>query len=102
MATTACTLPTVDRPLRLAEFDALFALVTSVDHEGHVARLHLSGPPTLHEQVIDLTERESQCCSFFTFAVDGTESEVDLRITAPAPRAAIVAALVARAQEIVR
>ena len=102
MATTACTLPTVERPLRLAEFDALFALVESIEYDGNVARMHFSGPPTLHDQIVDLTERESQCCSFFTFAVDGTASEVDLGITAPAAHAEIVAALVARAQEVLQ
>ena len=102
MAATACTLPTVDRPLRLAEFDALFALVQSIEYDGLVARMHFSGLPTLHDQIVDLTRRESHCCSFFDFAVDGTASEVDLGITAPAEHAEIVAALVARAQEIVQ
>ena len=100
MATSACTLPTVERPLRLAEFDSVFALATSVEYDGRTARLHLSGLPALREAVVDLTNRESQCCSFFAFTVDGTESEVDLTIAAPVQHEEIVAALVARAREI--
>ena len=44
MNTTACTMPTAERPLRLAEFDALFAeTVRSVAYENDLVRMHLSG-----------------------------------------------------------
>jgi hypothetical protein len=65
----ACALPTVERPLRLAEFDALFASAVrgvqtiSPTH----ARLRLAGPAGLEATVRDLTAREATCCSFFTF-----------------------------------
>jgi hypothetical protein len=100
MATSACTLPTVERPLRLAEFDALFSLATSVEYDGSTARLHFSGPPTLRDEVVELTARESQCCSFFAFSVEGTDSEVDLGIGASTEHEPLVAALVARAEEL--
>jgi hypothetical protein len=65
----ACTLPTANRPLRLAEFDDLFAAavrrVEPVDATH--ARLHLTGPAGLAARVRDLAARETQCCSFFTF-----------------------------------
>jgi hypothetical protein len=67
----ACTLPTAQRPLRLAEFDALFATaVKRVERVGVLRlRLTLTGPVELEDIVRDLTERESRCCSFFAFTV---------------------------------
>ena len=65
----ACTLPTVDRPLRLAEFDTLFATaVRQVETVGPThARMRLTGPAGLEATVRDLTARETECCSFLTF-----------------------------------
>ena len=97
MTTSACTLPTLERPLRLAEFDELFTLARAVAYDGQSVRIHLSGPPTLRDQVVDLTDRETECCSFFRFTVDGTGSEVDLVITTPDEHQPIVAAIAARA-----
>jgi hypothetical protein len=63
----ACTLPTVDRPLRLAEFDDLFATalrdveILAPTHAG----MRLSATVGLAERVRDLAARETECCSFF-------------------------------------
>jgi hypothetical protein len=87
----ACTLPTADRPLRLAEFDALFTTsLVAVDliTPTH-ARLRLTGPMAA---VRDLTARESECCSFFTFTVRGNILDIEV----PASYADVLAALVAR------
>jgi hypothetical protein len=68
----ACTLPTAERPLRQAEFDDLFA--ASMRGAERVAPQHLrvtlSGGPDLAHAVRDLADRETQCCSFFSFSVD--------------------------------
>jgi hypothetical protein len=70
METDACTLPTAERPLRLAEFDTLFTFVRDVRSLSPThARLHLTGDPGLADRVRDLTARETQCCSFFRFTV---------------------------------
>jgi hypothetical protein len=87
----ACTLPTVERPLRLAEFDDLFATaVRGVDALDRThARMRLVGPAGLEARVRDLTARESECCSFFAFtitpqpAVDGEAMVLDVEV-APA------------------
>ena len=100
LTTADCTMPTAGRPLRLAEFDALFASVTAVHHEGTVTRLHLGGGPGLADRVRDLTDRESQCCSFFTFTVTGSDTEVDLEIEVPPQHRSIGAAIAARASEL--
>jgi hypothetical protein len=93
----ACTLPSADRPPRLAEFDTLFAeSVRAVEHRTPThARLHLAGPASA---VRDLAARESECCSFFTFTVSQAEDEVILDIEVPARYSDVLASLVERAR----
>ena len=99
--TDACTLPPWERPLRLAEFDQLFAeTVRSVTLLEGAVRLHLSGARGLQARVRDLVDRESQCCSFFTFDLDGTDEELDLLVSAPPEQAAILAGFAARAESL--
>ncbi|GAA4722420.1 hypothetical protein [Phytohabitans rumicis] len=86
----ACTLPTAEQPLRLAEFDELFATAVrrvepiAADH----VRMSLTGPTGLAEKVRDLTARESECCSFFAFtitpqpATDGEALALDISVPA--------------------
>ena len=100
MSTDACTLPTADRPFRLAEFDALFAAsVRSVEWDGNTVRMHLTGPPDLRARVRDLAERETACCAFFTFVVDGMAHDLTLRISVPPEHRDILAGLARRASE---
>ena len=101
MATEACTLPTAERPLRLAEFDALFAsCLTRLTADSDGVRMELRGDTGLYERVKDLAIREATCCSFFTFIVDGTDTHVDLSISVPPARRDILDALTARAAEV--
>ena len=104
----ACTLPTAERPLRLAEFDDLFATaVRSIDRSAVTrARLLLAGDDGLPERVQRLADAESACCSFFTFAVtplDQTAGEgtmVAFDIEVPAAYAGVLAGLIARAEAV--
>jgi hypothetical protein len=104
----ACTLPTVEQPLRAAEFDELFA--ASLRHTARVdarrARLVLSGGHGLLGRVQRLVEAESSCCSFFVFTVTPLEAApparpdetaVELTIEVPATRTKVLEALVTRA-----
>ncbi|XVV17371.1 hypothetical protein ACQP2X_24230 [Actinoplanes sp. CA-131856] len=98
-----CTLPTAERPLRLAEFDRLFTTaVREVERKQAThARLRLAGPAGLAAAVRDLTARETECCSFFSFTVtaepgDGGERVV-LDVEVPPEHADVLAALVERA-----
>ena len=101
MTTSACTLPTVERPVRLAEFDALFTeAVRSVSYEEGLLRMHLSCPAGLRDRVRDLVERETACCSFFSFVIDGNDEDLVLEVTVPPQRRDILAALAARAAEV--
>ncbi len=101
MTTDACTLPTADRPLRLAEYDALFAEnLRSVARDGDTVRMHLTGSAGLLERVRDLVERESSCCSFFSFVVEGLEDGLTLEISVPPEHRDILTGLAARAKEL--
>ena len=96
----ACTLPTVDRPLRLAEFDDLFAttLQTIETSGGTHARILLGGDAALAERTQRLADAESSCCSFFTFAVSTVENgHVAFDIEVPPAYADVLAGLVERA-----
>lgn len=101
----ACTLPTAEQPLRLAEFDELFAAaVREVDQiDATHARLHLVGPAGLAATVRDLTARETECCSFFHFTVagevNGDREAVILDIAVPPQHGDVLASLSTRARE---
>ncbi|WP_035917475.1 hypothetical protein [Knoellia sinensis] len=98
LSTDACTLPSPERPLRVAEFDELFAShVHQVEFSGEDVRLQLSGTEGLVDRVRDLAERESYCCSFFTFTVTGTDEKLTLDISVPPEHHAILDDLAARA-----
>lgn len=96
----ACTLPTAEQPLRLAEFDALFT--ASVRGGERLTPKHLrvtlAGGEELADAVRDLAERETQCCSFFTFTVGTpTAGVVRLDIEVPDGHVEVLDALQARA-----
>lgn len=96
----ACTLPTAERPLRLSEFDDLFAnAVESSDRLGREhLRLVLSGQANLQATVADLVARESECCSFFAFNVDSpTTGRVVLDIQVPVEHVDVLDGLARRA-----
>lgn len=97
----ACTLPTAERPLRLAEFDDLFSsAVRSIERSGDThARLLLAGDDTLPARTQRLADAESSCCSFFAFDVSTLQGGlVALDITVPDEESEVLVALVARAQ----
>jgi hypothetical protein len=105
----SCTLPTAERPLRVAEFDALFAAsLRAVEHPHPAAtraRLVLAGDAGLAERVQRLADAETSCCSFFTFTLTpldadgaGAAAVVALDVEVPPTRSDVLAALVARAE----
>jgi hypothetical protein len=102
----ACTLPTAERPLRLAEFDHLFATaVHDVEAVSRThARLRLAGPDGLTAWVRDLTARETECCSFFAFTITpepaGEGEAMVLDIEVPAGYADVLGSLAGRASTV--
>ncbi|WP_067485706.1 hypothetical protein [Actinomadura hibisca] len=102
-APQACTLPTAERPLRIGEFDALFAeAVTEVRRvaPGRV-RMRLRAEPEFAGRAAELAARETGCCSFFTFTLTATGGGLELEISAADQHAQVVAALAERAAEVV-
>jgi hypothetical protein len=106
----SCTLPTGAQPLRVAEFDDLFASsLRSVEHSGAAAtraRLVLSGDTGLATRARQLADAETACCSFFTFTLTPLaagvpgETVVALDIEVPPSRSDVLAALVQRADRL--
>lgn len=105
----ACTLPKVEQPLRVAEFDAMFAeAVVAVKRiDPARTRLELTDSPGLESRVAALADRETGCCSFFTFTVSPA-NEIDasgrdlarvfLDVEVPSQRTDVLAALTRQAE----
>ncbi|APA96866.1 hypothetical protein NS506_02806 [Nocardia seriolae] len=95
----ACTLPTAEQPLRVAEFEQLFT--------GAVLRHSRPGPTELalvlraaaEARARDLAAREVECCSFFRFAFEPAGDEVAMRIEVPEDRAEVLDALESRLED---
>jgi hypothetical protein len=95
----ACTLPTADRPLRVADFDAVFtSFLSRVEHPSPThGRLVMTAGDGVADRVRRLAEAESACCSFFTFTVTSRRGEVVLDVKVPRAYADVLTGLVARA-----
>jgi hypothetical protein len=98
-APDACTLPTAERPLRAADFAAVFAAtVRGLDRVG-ATRLHLDlvASPQAAARTAELAAAETNCCSFFTFALTAAAGTLTLDITVPQQYAPVLDALADRA-----
>ena len=96
----ACRLPTAERPIRLAEFDALLTdSLRGVDRDSptHLT-LHLHGHEDIEAVTRDLAAREAECCSFFDFTVAGDGRNAVLGIGVPLQHASILDSLQARSR----
>lgn len=101
-APAACTLPTAEQPLRLAEFDALFARhVQQVRRESGTVVLALDGAPETAATAASLAARETGCCSFFAFGLAITGGTTNLTVTADG-HPDVLAALADRAEALSR
>jgi hypothetical protein len=86
-APQACTLPTAERPLRLAEFDDLFTTALREQRRLAPTRLRWRLDPAAEASAWDLTARESACCSFFAFIFDGDGDGDSVRLDVQVPEA---------------
>ncbi|GAA5075505.1 hypothetical protein HNP84_005980 [Thermocatellispora tengchongensis] len=98
-APSACTLPTAEQPLRVAEFDALFAdaVQTVVRLAPTRLRLELVFGPEHAARAAELAARENGCCSFFTFTLTIADGGLALEVTVPAEHVEVLDALAERA-----
>ncbi|MGW5001587.1 hypothetical protein ACWEP8_28400 [Streptomyces hydrogenans] len=94
----SCTLPSGERPLRVAEWDALLSeRLTSLSRPQSLRiRLSLAVGEGVEERVRDLVARESGCCSFFTFTTTTDQDLIDLEISVDRAHEAILDGLAAR------
>ena len=96
----SCTLPTVERPLRRAEFDDLFANdVLTVQRSSPLeVRLELRAEPDVAARAARLAAKETVCCSFFRFDLVATDGRVALVVSTESPHEVVLAALAERAK----
>jgi hypothetical protein len=93
----ACTLPTAERPVRLAEFDELFVIAVRGQQRLSATRLRWLLDPTAEMRARDLTGRETPCCSFFTFTFNPADGVVQVDVEVPATHVDVLDALAERA-----
>ncbi|MFF7265091.1 hypothetical protein ACFZCL_33090 [Streptomyces sp. NPDC008159] len=95
----SCTLPTEERPLRVAEWDGLFAeRLREVSQPDPLRlRLELGGDAGIEVQVRDLMEKESGCCSFFTFTITPSTDALLLEIAVDEAHGPVLDAMATRA-----
>ena len=100
----ACSLPTVEQPLRVTEFDGLFATAVRSVTRVEPLRLWLELDPdaAVAARAADLAVRETSCCSFFAFTLTATGGRVLLEIGVPAGQVDVLDALAERASAGVR
>ncbi|MFG6201745.1 hypothetical protein [Nonomuraea sp. JJY05] len=95
---SACTLPTPEQPLRVAELDALFAeAVQALSRpERTRLRLELVFTPDIAARAAELMARENGCCSFFTFTLTISDGSLALVVGVPPEQTEVLDALQAR------
>lgn len=83
-AAASCVLPTADKPLRVSEFEDLFARhLTGLERvDATTLDLRFRGEPGLDRSIQDLAARETVCCSFFSFTLDASDG-LSLRASVP-------------------
>ena len=94
---TSCTLPTVEQPIRVAEFDALFTTSVQGAERLDATTLRMIVDPHAETAARDLAARESSCCSFFGFDFSPAGETVTMTVTVPAGHVAVLDAFAARA-----
>jgi hypothetical protein len=96
-APQACTLPTAEQPMRVAEFGALFTTALLAVYRRSATSLCLVLDSRSEARVRDLVARESQCCSVFAFAVTDAADGLHLDVQVPITEVAVLDALAERA-----
>lgn len=95
-APDACTLPTAERPLRVAEFNDLFTFVVRAERH-NPQRLDLVLRRIVEAPARDLARREGECCSFFTFEFESAGDDLVMHIAVPPEHVEVLDALESRA-----
>ncbi|MFI9413694.1 hypothetical protein [Nocardia gamkensis] len=94
----SCTLPTVEQPVRVAEFDRFFADSVLGACRPARTRLDLLLDADAEPVSRDLAARESGCCSFFAFGFGTADSGPVMRIEVPDTEVEVLDALATRVE----
>jgi hypothetical protein len=93
----SCTLPTAERPLRVAEFDRLFATALRDVERPAPTWMRWWLDASAETTARGLAERETSCCSFFDFSFDRvTADRLAVDVTVPAAQVAVLDVMAAR------
>jgi hypothetical protein len=95
-APASCTLPIVEQPLRLAEFDDFFRSAVLRSTRTSATQLDLVIVPESEATARDLADRETRCCSLFGFTFDHVQDGVVMTIRVTKDHVDVVDALQAR------
>ncbi|WP_433565697.1 hypothetical protein ACQP1O_10920 [Nocardia sp. CA-151230] len=98
----SCTLPTAARPMRVTEFDQFFADAVQHTERPDRTRLDLFIDADAEPLGRDLADRETGCCSFFTFTFEPADAGVVMHIDVPAAHVGVLDALETRAGAVSR
>ncbi len=90
-------MPVLERPLRLAEFDTLFASGLTAQQRLSPTVLRWTLDPRVEQAARDLAARETACCSFFTFHFTSDGNAVHVEIEVPPTQVTVLDALATRA-----
>lgn len=96
----ACTLTTAEQPLRMEEFEALFATALRGLERREPGWLHLrlTADPQVEASARELIERESECCSFFDFRLTHADGDLRLDVRVPEGRVDVVDGIARQAE----
>lgn len=97
VATDACTLPSAEQPLRVAEFDALFGSALRRVERQAPDRLRLELDAGAGSRARDLVARETSCCAFFDFRLTAAGDTLLLDVRVPTARTDVLDGLARRA-----
>ena len=92
----ACTLPTAEQPLRMAEFDEFFRTAVQRATRTRTTMLDLVISFEHAAAARDLAEGEASCCSFFRFDFEPAADGLVMRIGVPEDHVDVLDALQAR------
>lgn len=97
-APASCSLPTLERPLRVAEFDEFLAAAVLgwERHSSVTAVLDLRLDPVVAGRAGELIASEAGCCSFFSFSLGATGGRLTLSISVPDEHVPVLDGLTAR------